>query len=306
MRRIVFLLVGLVLAGAIAVTVMDSGKAPPPEHGGTTADRLSNDRMAKMVEGPIKLVEKKDMAGASRLFEADLAKASAKGGMHAADLLTAYGIELRRSEHKRESIPYLRRAIDAYRTAAPGRPELALALSNYGHALLLDNPDNPPPDVLSALREALQLREKTLGRGNAETAVNYVQLGRAEGLPVFSGRDPAKVAQAAEKIRTGIRLLPDAPNGDPNDLQDARLQLALLYARNGDTPAAFKAAGDYLATNPGFGAYRLRQVAVVFEKAGDTATGRRLRDTYGIPDESTDDEDTATPTIKNAGKLTQD
>src|SRR4051812_45484957 len=104
MRRFVFLLVALVLAGAIAVTVMDSGKAPPPEHGGETADRLPQELMVRMVEGPIKLVEKKDMAGAARLFEADLAKARAKGGLHAADLLTAYGVELRMNEHEKESI----------------------------------------------------------------------------------------------------------------------------------------------------------------------------------------------------------
>jgi hypothetical protein len=79
MRRFVFLLVGLVLAGAIAVTVMDFGKPPPPEHGGTTGDRLSSEQMARMVAGPMKLVAKKDLAGGARLFEAELAKARAKG-----------------------------------------------------------------------------------------------------------------------------------------------------------------------------------------------------------------------------------
>jgi hypothetical protein len=48
-------------------------------------------------------------------------------------------------------------------------------------------------------------------------------------------------------------------------------------------------------------------VAVIFEKAGDTATSQRLRATYGIPDEKDDgdddDEAVAPPTIKNAGKL---
>ena len=56
MRQFIFLLVGLVLAGAIAVTAMDWGKAPPPEHGGETADRLSMTDMEHMVAGPMKLV----------------------------------------------------------------------------------------------------------------------------------------------------------------------------------------------------------------------------------------------------------
>jgi tetratricopeptide (TPR) repeat protein len=290
MRQFIFLLVGLVLAGAIAVTVVDFDNAPPPEHGGETADRLSDARMAHMVAGPMKLVAKKDMAGAAKLFEADLAAARAKGGLHPGDLLFAYGVQLRVAEHEKASIPYFRRAVDAYRAAAPGSPELALALADYGRVLLADSPDAPSPEALPALREALKIREAALGRRNAETAVAYVRLGELEGLPVYTARDPARVAAAAERIRTGIRLLPDAPNADPQDIQVARLSLAELYARNGDVSAAFKASGDYLSANPSFGPYQLRQVATIFEKGGDPATGLRLRQTYGIPDEKDDDD----------------
>lgn len=299
MQRLVFALIGLVLAGAIAVTVMDAGKAPPPEHGGETSDRLSSALMEHMVAGPMKLVVKKDMAGAAKLFEADLARARAKGGLHAADMLFAYGVQLRGAEHDKDSLPYFRRAVDAYRAASPGSAELALALADYGRVLLADSPDNPSADALPALREALKIREAVLGPRNAETAVAYVRLGEMEGLPVYTARDPARVAAAAARIRTGIRLLPDTPNSDPQDIQIARLSLAELYARNGDVAGAFKASGDYLSANPSFGPYQLRKVATIFEKAGDQASGLRLRQTYGIPDEKEDDGD------EDGGTLTE-
>jgi hypothetical protein len=189
--------------------------------------------------------------------------------------------------------------VDAYRAAAPGSPELALALNSYADALVADSPDNPSPEVLPLLREALQLRLKTLGRNNAETAVTYARLGKVEGLPVFSGRDPARIAAAADKIRTAIRLLPDTPNADPGDLQDARLQLALVYARNGDTTGAFKASGDFLASNPSFGAYQLRQWRRCSKKLATRRPAGACARPYGIPDESdNEDEDASPPTIK--------
>ncbi|HEX7943170.1 MAG TPA: hypothetical protein VF495_00810, partial [Phenylobacterium sp.] len=252
-----------------------------------------------MVAGPMKLVAKKDLAGAAKLFEADLARAKAKGGLHAADLLFAYGVQLRAADYDKAAIPYFGRAVDAYRAAAPGSAELALALADYGRVLLADSPDNPSPQALPALREALKIREAVLGPRNAETAVAYVRLGELEGLPVYTARDPARIAAAAEHIRTGIRLLPDTPNSDPQDIQIARLALAELYARNGDVADAFKASGDYLSANPSFGPYQLRKVATIFEKAGDPATGLRLRQTYGIPDEKEDGDGEET------GKLTR-
>jgi hypothetical protein len=291
MQRLVFVLIGLVLAGVVVITVLDADKPPPPEHGGQTSQRLSAGRMAHMVAGPMKLVEKGDLAGGARLFEADLVRARAKGGLKAADLLTAYGVQLRVADHEKDSIPYFRRAVDAYRAAAPESAELALALSDYAKVLVADSPDNPSPAALPALREALRIREKTLGRGNAETAVSYVRLGELEGLPVYTQRDPARIAAAVGLIRTGLQLLPATPNGSPGDVETARLSLAKLYARNGDAPAAFKSAADYMAANPNYGPYQLRSVAQIFEKAGDAATGRHLRDDYAIPDEKDDDKD---------------
>lgn len=285
MRRLIFLLVGVVIAGAIVVTVMDSGKAPPPEHGGVTADRLPSARTARLVAGPMGLVEKKDMAGAQRLFEADLTRAKAKGGLQAADLLYAFAAQLWIHNHKAESIVYRRRAVEAYRAAAPGSPELALALSKLGHTLWDRTPSHPPPEAVAALREALAIREKTLGRGNAETGLSYMALGAVEGLPAHTGRNPAKVAQAGEKIRLAIRLLSAAPNVDQDDLPNARVALVNLYARNGDAAAALKAATELAAAEPNVSAEELRGSAEAFEAAGDTATGRRLRDQFGIPDQ---------------------
>ena len=290
MQRIVFALIGLVLVGAIVVTVIDSGKPPPPEHGGWTVDRMSQDQMAKMVAGPMKLVEKKDLAGAARLFETELKRARGKGELYAGDLLDAYGTGLQRADYEKEAMPYFARAIAAYRKGDPGGPILAQELVGYG--LLLDqaSPDHPPPEAVANVREALVIRERVLGRRNAETAVNYVNLGSVQGAPAITGRDPARVAAAAKLIRTGIQLLPATPNARDHDLPDARLSLVELYARNGDVDGTFKAASEFMAANPSYGPYQLRRVAVIFETAGDMVTGRRLRDVYAIPDEEDDDE----------------
>ncbi len=306
MRQLIFLLVGLVLAGAIAVTVMDSGKAPPPEHGGRTSDRIGPKQQARMVAGPMALVEKKDMAGAAKAFEADLVRAQAKGGRHAADLLAAYGDQLRNVDREAQAVPYLRRAVAAYRVADPGGPDLALSLTDYAYALVDLNRDNPPPEALAGLREALQIRERVLGRRNAETAISYARLGEWEGSPAVTHRDPAKVAAAAGLIRTAIELLPHTPNAKDNDLRFAYEELTYVYAWNGDVEGTFKAAKDFAAAHPTYAPGALSQVAEIFEKAGDAATGRRLREQFGVPDPVKDDENgepAAPPTIKNAGKL---
>lgn len=300
MRRIVFLLVGLVLAGAIAVTVLERGKPPPPEHGGETADRLTGADMDRLLPGALPRLEKKDLAGAKRAFESDLALARARGGLAPADALTAFAVRLREHDHDHDSLPYLRRAVEAYRAAAPGSAELALALTSWADALYAGDRLNPPPEVLPALREALALREKVLGRRNAETAVTYTRLGRVEGLPVNTRGDPARIAAAAERLRTAIRLLPETPNADPSDLPEARFQLAMMYARNRDAEAAFRACADYVAGSPDAGPTRLAQVADVFEASGDSATARRLREAYAIPDSDDEDEDNEAPTAKAA------
>lgn len=304
MQRLVFVLIALVLAGAIAVTAMDSGKAPPPEHGGRTGDRISQAQMAKMVAGPVKLIEKKDFAGAARLFEADLKTAQAKGGVRVGDLLDAYGTQLQVADRDKEALPYYVRAIAAYRVADPGGPILANELAGYGVVLYQLDPKSPPPVALASLREALAIRERVLGRRNAETAMNYAHLGMVQGSPTFTGRDPARVAAAASLIRTGIQLLPNAPNAQDYELSNARVLLVELYAANGDAAGAFKAANQ-LAAASRFDPSRLTQAAELFEAAGDAVTGRKLRDQFGIPEpEKDEDEEPATPpTIKNAGKL---
>jgi len=312
MRPFILLLVGLVLAGAIAVTGRYADVPPSYEQGRAARERSQREARARLVAGPMAAMERNDPAAASRLFEADLAKARDKGGRAAAELLDAYGDALRdrdmNGDRTGAAIPYLKRAVEAYRAVAPGSPELALALCGYGFGLYDLDETHPPPEAMAALHEALQIRERTLGRRNADTAMLYIYIGRLEGLPALTRGDPKRIEAAAAMIRTGIALLPGAPNSEPYQSPESRMELAKLYALNGDTPRAFAAAREYgvdHAKDP----YRdrLEQVALVFEEAGDKATGGRFRREFALPDPPKPPDPNAPqdapPTIKNAGRL---
>lgn len=285
LQRIVFVLVGLVLAGAIGVAVFDSTRAPPPERGGRTADRLSQRAMARMVETPMERVAAGRMDQARKAFEADLAKAEAKGGLRPGDMLTAFAMRLAYAEREREAVPYFERAVAAYRKAAPGSPELAVALLNYAWGLSKAS-DVAPAAADSALAEALRIREARLGRGNAETAEAYVRLGELKGRPSRTSGDPARIEAAAELVRTGLRLYPGAVNVGPNDLDTARYALAEIYARNGRTEETFRAAADYVAGAPQYRRSTLRGLADALEEAGDAAAAAQLRAEYGVSEQA--------------------
>lgn len=311
MRQFIFLLVGLLLAGVIGVTARYADVPRSPELVRAKSEQSLREARARLVAGPMAAMERNDPEGASRLFEADLAKARAKGGRAAAELLEAYGDELRvwdvNREHTGVAIPYLKRAAEAYRAVAPGSPELAMALCGYGFGLYDLNETHPPPEAMAALHEALEIR-KRLGRHDVETALLYVHVGELEGLPALTKRDPRRIDAAAARMRTGIALLPGAAGSEAYQLPEARMELAKLYARNGDTPRAFAAAREYWAVHPQ-DPYRdrLEQVALVYEEAGDAATGARLRREFQLPDPPKPPDPNAPqdapPTIKNAGRL---
>jgi len=238
MQRLVFVILGLIFAGTIAFSVAESRKAPPPEHGGTTEDRLSEVEERRLVERPMALVNRGDVAGGQRQFEREYTAMAERKGQRSitlGDMLTSFGVGLWMEDYHAEAVPYFRRAVAAYRISAPDEPDLALALNTLADAVYIDDDLPPPTEALAAMREALKIRRATLGPHNAETAVSYVRVGKLNGHPVNTEGVEARVEAAAQQVRHGISLLPHCPNADPADLSVAYVTLAKVYARNGRT-----------------------------------------------------------------------
>ena len=211
MQRLVFVILGLIFAGVVGFSIAESRKAPPPEHGGETKDRLSEAQRQRLTERPMDLVERGDLAAGRAQFERDDAMLARKGerSITVGDMLTAFGVGLWREEHQAEAVSYFRRAVAAYRKALdPDDPELALALHTLADSIY-DNPrtpraDAPPPEVLEAMREALRIRRASLGPKNAETAVTYVRLGRLYGHPALTQGDTTRIEAAARQVNGEI------------------------------------------------------------------------------------------------------
>lgn len=250
MQRLVFVILGLILAGTIAFSVVDSRKGPPAAHGGQTSDRLTDAMKRRLVERPMTFVKRGDLAGGQRQFEVEYATMLERKGERSitpGDMLTAFGVGLWVEDHQVEAVPYFRRAVAAYRISTPDSPDVALALNTVADAVYTDDNAPPPAEALAAMREALKIRRATLGLHDGETAVTYVRLGKLNGHPVNTEGVEARVEAAAQQVRYGISLLPHCPNADPADLSVAYVTLAKIYARNGHTRqtiAVIEAARD--------------------------------------------------------------
>jgi hypothetical protein len=289
MQRLVFVILGVIFAGAIAYSVLESRKAPPPEHGGTTNERLSDVEMERLAERPMDLVERGDLAGGKRQFELEFAsilKRKGERSLTPGDMLTAFGLGLRREEHDTEAIPYFRRAVAAYRTAVgPNDPELALALHTLADSIY-DNPRDPqtapPPDeVMAAMNEALRIRRASLGPNNAETAITYVRLGRLNGHPALTAGDEVRVDAAARQARYGLELLPNCPNLDPVDISIARRTVVEIYARNGRTREVIEALPAYMRGEQALNHGNVVDFSEMLKAAGDPEGAAEVRRRFG-------------------------
>jgi|GEM_PF-2148717 len=209
-----------------------------------TKDRLSEARMAELVAGPMALVRNGSGDAAERAFE-DIVQAAARrhgnGSVDVADRLTAFGVLLYTEglrspddELRRRSLPYLQRAVQAYRAAfGPSHPEVALALNSYADVHTALNPDDPPPAAEAALEEAYNIRVSSLGHANHETLSSLLRLAELRSLPSRTRGDPAKIAAAAAMFRGGILHLRSG-SGQSRDERPATwyFGLARLYARH--------------------------------------------------------------------------
>ena len=213
-----------------------------------TKDRLSEARMEALVAYPIRLVREGRVEAGEAAFEKLLRVRAARHELPSsdeADLLTAFGILLFAhfqlddlDSHGRRAVPYLRRAVSAYRSAfGSEHPETALALNSYADALIETN-DEAPREAESALREALAIRTETLGWTHKETVAGLARLADIRSRPARIGRD---AEETAALLRQLLELVPVAEvEGPLSDPFSVRLRLAELYIANRRIPEALE------------------------------------------------------------------
>jgi hypothetical protein len=282
--------------GALACVVLLAGSlsactppqpAPPRE----TKERRDDEALKRQLATPLASAKAGDMARADREFQAILAEVKTQHGansLQAADIVSAFGVELYNLERKTEAKAYLKRAIAAYRAATgPDNPEVAVSEHDYANIELDLDPDAVSPELVEAVRDALRIRRKSLGEANAETAVTYVLLGRITGDPKLTQGDDARIKAAADLIRTGAAELAKIETAKPGDRASASYRLAELYAHNGRSAETLAAAADYWKAaddqNPVEAMTRkgqIRKLADALAAHGQTAAAATLRKTY--------------------------
>ena len=236
--------------------------------------------MREIVKGPMQAVQARDLARGEREFEALLAATTARQGVHSlevGDALMSFGVEVFAAGYREQAVDYVKRAVDAYRTArGPDDVEVAVALHSYADLMTELHPDSLNASAIAAAQEALRIRRLKLGPGDIETAGAYVTLGRLRGAPVNTAGDQARIAEAATLIRSGIAIYARSANAAPDEVPGAYLLLAELYARNGqaaDTLAVLpadldesrRAGGKWVRLAP----TEVRKLAGMLESHGD-------------------------------------
>lgn len=237
-------LIAAASALALPATVPGSPSTPGQDQR-YTKDRLSTEMMEALVGQPIGLVRSGNLAGGERAFEQLLAREIASrgdGSVEAADLLTAFGVlvyaagvEAGDDALREKSLSYLERSIPAYRTAfGADHPEVAVALNTYADAETEIRGGSASIEAERALEEAYRIRVASLGPQHTETLASLSGLARLRGHPSRTGKDPAKVREAAAMFRT---VIAGRPSGTEPELFEnkttARFGLATLYVRNG-------------------------------------------------------------------------
>lgn len=224
------------LSAAILVAPMSAESQSPPTHR-ETKERVSPEQRKIIVAGPMAMVDLGDLEGAKAAFEGLLAWARAGSGPNSlveADLLSSFAVELFNADYKEASIPYFKRATDAYRAKfGENHPETALAVTDYGKSLEETYPSEARPEALAALHEALDIRLATLGSNNAETAMSMAYLAKAMSRPERLRGDASKVDEIVALLRRAIIAVEAAPNALPRDEYAIRHRLVVVLKDNG-------------------------------------------------------------------------
>lgn len=176
----------------------------PPE----TKDRLSPERMERLVEAPMAAMREQGLRAGDAKFEQLRATEAARSGpasTRVADLLTAYGVglymEWRETDDRallEASRNRLHAAVSVHRRAfGPAHPEVAVALHSFADVDILHNDGRATPQAHAALREALRIRRVALGPDNHETRATEDRLMAIAGAERW--KDPDAVGRATEE-----------------------------------------------------------------------------------------------------------
>jgi hypothetical protein len=223
-----------------------------------TKDRLTQEHMEELVASAMALVRGKDLAGARREFDRLMASAVGRYGgrsIEVADLLTAFGVLVyedgrisENDETKRASIPYLRRAVDAYRFAFGSQhPEVAVALHSLADVEIELDPENPPAAAEAALEEAYAIRLRALGPTNAETLDVLLRLANIRSVPNRTQGDPARIGAAEAAFREGLSIARSSSRAAvEQDPVSWLFGIARLYARHHQMAPALAAVAEAL------------------------------------------------------------
>lgn len=299
-RRLALLLGAAALACGVSAPLASAPIAAPE-----TKDRLSDEELRRLVQGPL------DLFLAGHKQEADeavrkLASAASAAGDHvrAADILTGYGVALfdaadpdAPANPRQASVPWMAQAVAEARLAwGPSHAETALALQSYADALRKTWPGGPPPEAERALRETLAIRLATLGEVNGETLVTKNALADVLATaPPGALLDPARQAEATSLYRSALDTIPKSRMVDPLvHTVLATMGLARLDARAGrsdDALAGFWKARDlYRREGPGAvdeenACYALtgsaRRLAAVLKARGAAAAAAKVETGLG-------------------------
>ncbi|HEV2746265.1 MAG TPA: tetratricopeptide repeat protein [Allosphingosinicella sp.] len=180
----------------------------PPE----TKDRLSPDKMERLVAGPMAAVREDGLAAGDAVFErlrAAEAARSGPAGVGVADLLTAYAVELYGEWVSTEDRALLQAsrdrllaAITAYRAAfGPDHPEVAVALHSFADVDIPLNDGRATPQAEAALREALRIRRAALGPRHPETRAAEDRLASIAGAGTGKGAAGRALDEASAALR---------------------------------------------------------------------------------------------------------
>ncbi|WP_337187093.1 hypothetical protein [Phenylobacterium sp.] len=253
------------LAAAAAATIIAGGlaEADPARSPGAagaadalgapeTKNRLSPEVMETLVAAPLAQIKGGDLAGGQATFEQLLQDLETRHGKHSTmlpDALSAFGVLIREPGYEAESLPYLKRAVAAGRTAfGPDDPELAVLLHDYAVALIIADEADPSPDADASAAEAYRIRRDALGPDNIETIGVLGLIGELQGLPSRTGGDIAKADAAVGLLRKKADFMRRLPYPDARrDGREALLKIAEVHARHGRSDKTQEAAEAWLA-----------------------------------------------------------
>jgi tetratricopeptide (TPR) repeat protein len=208
-----------------------------------TKDRTSPDYLQSLVTKPLAEWQGGSVDQAKRDFETLLTERKNKYGSNAlvvADTLSAFGVTLYTAAiqgdpviHREDGLPYLRRAIQAYRAHfGQDTPEVALAYCDFANAERGALGNKAIDEEYASMSECLRIRQATLGPHNAETAMSMAYVAGLQGLPARTMGDDDKIDAAAAMYEQAIADYKQSKYQVRREISDLIYDIAVMYLWN--------------------------------------------------------------------------